>query len=72
MLDLHSHAIGDGHAHHDLVVAGDLADRPALSSDIGEDAREQVVARRLDLEAVPAPANHGDTGNTPEDSRIEP
>ena len=38
MLDGSSHAVADGQAHHDLVVAGDLADRAALSGDVGEDA----------------------------------
>ena len=65
-------AVADGHADHDLVVAGDLADRAALSRDVGEDAREQVVARRLDVDGVAAPANDLDAGDTPERRRVEP
>ena len=58
-------------AHHDLVVAGDLADRAALPGDVDEDAREQVVARRLDLDAVAARADHFDIGNARERRRVE-
>ena len=53
MLDRHAAGLGDGDAHHDFVVAGDLADRAALLGEVGEDACERGVAGCLDLDAVP-------------------
>src|SRR5688572_23290768 len=40
MLNAWHRTITDGDARHDLVVAGDLLDRPALANNIDEQSRE--------------------------------
>ena len=62
MLDRRAARLGDGEAHHDLVVAGDLADRAALPGDVGEERVNVVVAGCLDLDAVLPRAGHVDSG----------
>ena len=55
--------VGRGQRHHDVVVAGDLLDGAAARGDLDQDAREQIVARRFDLETAAARADDRDLGN---------